>query len=519
MIDVPGANTSQNINLWPMRDASTGAYVDEATYNGVLQSIRAQTDAYCISAKSAWVGDLSLAQQYGYSYSNEGEIGEPITERIDLKIDPVPHFPDFERRSAAGEIMVSNYYVGNVVGTSYPGREAGPIYNYSTSLIWEICPFVGFHWDGSLLINNRYYCPALSASSPWVGVQRSQTNTTIVPPVQLQTRQLAEGLLSGGFGGDIMSPLIDELVSRVLSFANKRSVDVLTAAAEIPETLKSLLSGFKMVIKAIRDLKKGKLTASKAFDHANQINSDRRSRAIVNLNRRLTLWTNQKGQVQARVLYEREMRRIERSYRKATKRTLLEFNSALADIWLNFRYGIMPNVYLAEDIERAVGRFGRLITRNGDRISVDVPCSIHDTTALVPTTVSCMIKRGFPDGQKLNVVASANIFTTAWELVPLSFVVDWFVNVGDMISNFTMPTCWDQEASTLSFRYDIDIDLVLDNQCRVKYTGSIYKRWVINPLDYMHWKFQLDMNWKRYLDSAALLWRPTRSALLQHANF
>lgn len=520
MIDVPLTNTSQLMTLWPMRDAQTGAYVDEATYVSVLQSIRNQTNAYCDSAKSLWVSDLSHAVKHGYSYSDEDSgAGEPLVETVNRKIDPVPHFPDFERRSRDGEIMVSNYYIGQITATSYPGRESGTPFEYDTTLEWSICPFVSFWPDGTLVISNRYYCPAISSSSVWVGIHRSSVTTTTVPPVSPQTNQLIDGLVNGSFDGDKVSSLVDSLVLRVLNFANKRAVDVLTAAAEFPETLKSLLNGFRMIIKMIRDLKKGKLRASDAFDRANQINADRRARAIQNLARRRTQWQNAIGQARAEELYKRDLRRIERTFRKAKKRTLLEFNSALADIWLNFRYNIMPNVYLAEDIERAIGQFGREFTRNGDVVHSTVKVPLHDQTVDVDITIQCMIKRKFALGRKLNVVASANIFTTAWELVTLSFVIDWFVNVGDMISAFTMPTCWEQEASTISFQYDVNIDITLPNLCRVKYTGKVYKRLVINPLDYAHWKFQFDMNWKRYLDSAALIWRPTRSALIQHANF
>lgn len=120
-----------------------------------------------------------------------------------------------------------------------------------------------------------------------------------------------------------------------------------------------------------------------------------------------------------------------------------------ASLWMTYRYGVMPLIYSSYDIldaalkpqatnpihirDRQLRRLGEgLISKTGSRTSYTNP-----EITVKRAFDSARLEYGFMFRPKPNGLydwTSLNPFGIAWELVPLSFVADWFVNVGQTLS-------------------------------------------------------------------------------------
>lgn len=139
----------------------------------------------------------------------------------------------------------------------------------------------------------------------------------------------------------------------------------------------------------------------------------------------------------------RKLTRILLSYKKRLAKGDLDPTKA----WLEYRYGIMPLVLSAKDLIDALDsakyrfRKGKIVrtqttvSRRGSKPEQVYGYYFRDSR--VERTVSVHWKVKYGSSQHFNGVNKDfirfNWATTAWELVTLSFVIDWFVNVGEFI--------------------------------------------------------------------------------------
>lgn len=113
---------------------------------------------------------------------------------------------------------------------------------------------------------------------------------------------------------------------------------------------------------------------------------------------------------------------------------------------MEYRYGIMPLIYSYRDITKVMKRGQNVKSK---RVAVVTPTGTGVTLPGSNTNYRWTTTEGY-------VQISGNVFqhfewssaarlaglginplTTLWELIPYSFVVDWFVNVGDYITRKT----------------------------------------------------------------------------------
>lgn len=131
--------------------------------------------------------------------------------------------------------------------------------------------------------------------------------------------------------------------------------------------------------------------------------------------------------------------------KKDWKGKTVEYHDAVTSLWMQYRYAIMPLVYSAQDIKSVIEHRSDLyrterkfskIDLNQDHPKDRDSCYFYDVVT-GSTTVRSVGKARYNAQVNLRLIDSigSNIATTAWELVPFSFVVDWFLNIGDFLSS------------------------------------------------------------------------------------
>lgn len=283
-----------------------------------------------------------------------------------------------------------------------------------------------------------------------------------------------------------------DLITKTTGEANRKSVDVLTALAEAPETIKDALGAATTILKMYREAKQGEFR-------------------LVNKTKRLRLEYDEALRSLSRQLRNEELSKRKYQLRKKQLKndfvlSMKELTDAIAQVWLTFRYGIMPNVYLIEGINKAVDTrknvFFEFTSTNTRNLNL-----LDGFTGNIEVKDKAFIKRKFVKGQIYNSL-SANPFLTAWELIPLSFVVDWVINIGNLLSTLVNPSeaSMLQEGATYSWKLTGAMVKSFDDGSSVTCEIRGYKRNVINPGDLCGLTINPDFSLVRQLDALALSW-------------
>ena len=195
-----------------------------------------------------------------------------------------------------------------------------------------------------------------------------------------------------------------------------------------------------------------------------------------------------------------------------------DFVSQVSALWMQYRYGIMPHVYTIQDglkyLDASLVEY--LSTRVGERFAHSIPEWRGWSPVGVDVTERVFIKHRF-DIDALTKQAAflkTDILSTAWELIPLSFVVDWALNIGDFLSSLSAPTGSIQEAAQRSVQVKpVTLSLANPNHPGAAFTATvgIYNSEIIKPSDHIGLAFDLSLTLKRKLDALALLWGATKT--------
>lgn len=273
--------------------------------------------------------------------------------------------------------------------------------------------------------------------------------------------------------------------SAVVSSANS-GFDVLTTFAEMPETIELILSALKAARHPLIGMKE--------------------------------VWKEYK--------------------RRDPKQRGLKFHADLMNQWMQYRYGIMP---LVMSIEDAVKLLNSTVTEFSTAREGDLTHDIESSYPLIQPK-SFLYQKSYLD-VKIRAVAkskydNANTFLidmltfnplqTAWELIPLSFVVDWFVNVGDMLFNMTSSVgdLAIQRAFCSSIKYKYSVDTYLFHKEVVRFARSEvaeldYLKKPLRPSFSVEYKHQIDVDQRIFSESYSgyrrVLFNPSDAATL-HFN-
>lgn len=138
-----------------------------------------------------------------------------------------------------------------------------------------------------------------------------------------------------------------------------------------------------------------------------------------------------------------------RNLRKKDKAGYLEETRDLGNAWLTYSYGLKPiiqDIYTSLDIltkddhhlltphegkgRCAINRFGNYT------YTTDTPVYWRNVGEVI-ARCGGIVRVTNPNHMKLSALGLTNPLTWAYELVPWSFVLDWFVNVGDVLASMS----------------------------------------------------------------------------------
>lgn len=418
----------------------------------------------------------------------------------------------FKKRVRAGEMIFSNY--SNVVAhLSY--RNGGVFTPLGKPELrgWSVSSLSQFGYQYS------------NAWGPWQGFakldefsgiwgtfrtyyQRASITDTVSPYEVGWDDQVIQRFING------LKPSDDDVTKQVtetLSEANAASVDILTSVAEAPETVRSLINLVKQSLLGAKAVKNKELRL---------LEREKRVRVEYVAKVKRQEFENSKAFQQAKT--ERKKRlAVANGKRKLKqlalnfKRELEEITSAIATVWMTYRYEIMPNVLTIkgalEALDKKLNVFDRW--RSLDSVKIEWP-EIPGWKTPPPMSIQLRtcIKRKFEDISGYRGIIrslSSNIALTAWELVPLSYVIDWFINIGHFLSSYLGSNQVDyKQASSISWKITNSVgNYTHETGASVRVDIRGYVRNVINPDDYCRIHWDPDVTGFRVYDSLALTWQ------------
>jgi len=142
---------------------------------------------------------------------------------------------------------------------------------------------------------------------------------------------------------------------------------------------------------------------------------------------------------------------------------------SLADLWLELQYGWKPLLNSIHDNASLLGKGGLLegsTVKSSAQRSASYESSQKkgsDTISIkcvggVRTAYTSWVRQpGIVWADTLGLINPAEI---AWELVPFSFVVDWFIPVGNVLQSLTATAGLELASGYTSSRYQVDFDVV-----------------------------------------------------------
>lgn len=250
-------------------------------------------------------------------------------------------------------------------------------------------------------------------------------------------------------------PMDTGLITSANAEFNSDIYDILTELAELPETVSFLYSGIKTILTSYMDVKK-------------------------------------------------KIRRIHRDKNLSPTEVL----DRVSSLWLGYRYGVMPLVSSIQDALRLLSERNNIFIthRSGERRDINDSNSSNYWRAQPFQVVDRVWIKGAVDPTVIMRGLKTNVFSTAWELVPLSFVVDWALNVGDLLSGLSTPAGLQQQASSYSRSFKGNIMLISQHNVPAMVKLEFYELRTLKPTDHIGLAWNPQLNWKRKLDALALSW-------------
>lgn len=461
----------------------------------------------------------------GYRYGDSGQIEppSPTEDTFDEKV--IVKNKHFHKRRKAGEIVVAPYRIRDAIVRYYPGTR-NTIKSVSPAVM-KVTQFTSLYEYRQIPLSGK------QAFWPSVGYYLVSTNDSAwnVVDEEHEIIHLTPKNLGFAYGAEFFSTICGEheqdigLITNANADANKGSIDTLTAVAELPSTISMVVGALGSFTKVLKDFRKGKFQLTQAHLRTfNKIGSDIQSKRKAleksfsdRLSRAYTRRWPMSAIRELMAKHDKRMAGLAELEKRTKIQATKEFTSAVANLWLAVRYGVLPVVYTFEDYleyrEMLFASYKTTRKRRFHKITLPHVDGFETNISLNQQAHRVWIKRRLNDqmDRKSAQLQHTNILTTAWELIPYSFVADWFVNFGDFVaSKSSLETYWSEGAS-YSVKGDIDASYVhTETGARVVILARNYSRYLINPCELSGLTLQFNLNSFRYLDSVSLLWQKVR---------
>lgn len=345
-----------------------------------------------------------------------------------------------------------------------------------------------------------------------------------------------------------IQPKNKELVTKVTAKAKEAEYDLLSELGELPETVRMFHDLVKSLKKPVELVKKHKEFLKKA-----QKWDQNWQKELSKLRKRYEKARSVESKKVLKLKYDilfKKQNPFGWSFRRKKKESLLGYAKTGIDkateTWLLYRYGLMPLWYSARDIMSAMHKRsqvyktnrGKTVT-NRKEVLGSYGLGVGFVVPFTRTTIAYEIewsetdrvtyKQCF-DGNVLGRLIGINPLVTAWELTTLSFVVDWFIQVGDFLQAIS-PSYAQQTEVVYSRKIKGTVRTVITqdipwtppsksailktkrNVAGVSGVFESYRREPIDPMSHLTIPAEVQLNWKRELDAFALTWTRLRPFL------
>lgn len=277
-----------------------------------------------------------------------------------------------------------------------------------------------------------------------------------------------------------------DIVSNNLADANRGMVDLLTSLAESPELIASIYNGCKTILRMYKDARK-----------------------------RNFRFLDKAAKVRIRIDEVNRSARLSKSERATRIRTLelqiRQLLDAAANVWLQYRLSILPTAITVEEGLKALDLLDSRFIRYRDKVTrtTSPPPDVLGWELSGDTSYDfrAFIKRGAKPEEMTAQLFSKNLHLTAWELVPLTFVLDRYVGIGNFLAALSPRNPKVTQGATNSWLCNGTFSYVHKaTGASVTYKPSFYRRSVINPNDYICVDFPESRTRDQTLDHLALSW-------------
>lgn len=334
-----------------------------------------------------------------------------------------------------GEVTIANrmFFVGGSVSTVQKWLAVQTVLPVATSKCGSSNVF---HWpDGVKTLYAPSYGGTQSALRYTVRVRRDGTPVELFERYpQVPTKDWCRKLI-----GELDAlPVSTELATEAVAELNSGVLDVLTNMAELfKETAGQVYSGVTRVLQMSGEA----LRLSRSMLKKQKVRGS--------LRRNSSRFPGLEFKLSKGTISSRDLKRI--------RRTLPSDDplQALVTVWMTYRYGIMPLSYAVDDLLSYLSKTPTYVSvrKRQDR---EVTIYVDGWTMTVPVIERIFAKARI-DPQASASGLKTNPFATAWELIPLSFVWDWFINVGDLLSTIYGPHGATQVVYGRSLKVDAEV--------------------------------------------------------------
>lgn len=442
--------------------------------------------------------------------------------------------PGFELRQKLGEIIVSDYTHSRARAVYSDGvvQTHSKVYRTDTFTL-TACATGSAAWKQ--LANECGYTQwSTSGSAPpsWMMVKVAPNlwmSVTVSLVMMEYTYDIGHNPLDYGFSYapfralisaneayniEDQIPIDGAIVTSVVAKANKGDADILTFLSELPMSIATTLAGLAKVGEMSKDLR--------TLD----IKKSRISRSL------LQKWKRKHWEtLKKRVPKKRGPDEIFRRYEAVATALAGELLDATALVNLWWRYDLRPNLYSLDDhikhMESMITDEGRRSYREKVVVPYEMPVMPGFTWQGEATTTyryTCIRHYYTSDWlSKVKRSLTTDKSVTLWELLWGSFMVDWFLNIGDVLA--AMPTrdpllkC--DEGFTVSRNTVISGSYIMDENPTIRATLTIdeYKRAKISPEKYLGFYYRNKMDLWKLFDMACIAWGLSRPKLRKNPIF